>query len=479
MVKSKAIPFLILVMLGLFFVACGKGTQEDETCIETILKQQQDHHISGDVRLDFISEERAGSGRYFFPDDNHEANALFVAQVEDLIYEIRKFVPFDDFRLYIYLTNNRDQMGFRAGHQIAFSDKDFYAFGLLTERLISGSLISAITRNRSVNERLTPSLNYRAIDARPPAIPPFWLVNGIEAMARSNAGLMDTTSDEVVFPENFLFGDLHFFPYSWGNDEHKLAINVAYHFTRYLLDNNYLETLIGMYLNGEKHDADILAQNLFSGFSGQSLDVSTSIRFAENRRFMINVRDELSDINFVFDDIGQQAASTNGLVRNIGYVQDATEFVKNWFAEYIGFDFTIVSHNFYQWYLENEPNRIAVAILGNAALYFEFNEHFGAFPVIEETAHMMEFQTGLRSPENHPWFVFEDGLSGALTYMFDRTHPYSPDHAAFIEEIFISDVSEHFFGASLYSHEYAAFLHFNPQFPELTVTNIHTTKNLI
>ena len=360
--------------------------------------------------------------RYFFQRDEYEHKDYFAIQTEALFYAVNNLMAASGRPLGIFMADSREQIDIRRIHQLEINHDEVFGFGLTTYWLTQEFFFpnsQQITRGYL----------------------PFWLLSGIEAIARRNADIeiFNPISDEVIFFEDF--GDLRFFPQLWGGDEHKQAINIAYHFTTHLMDNGFFDILIQMYLGNENRYADILARELFYGFSGRTLDTGIFLRFGMDGIYAIVLCQEFSITNFIFYNLDRQTNIdlTRARVAWERYGQifdDGTRFVKEWFVRYVDWDSNRIIHNVFfdkkgVWV---DGWRYAPATGGFGATH-----HYGGVQrnvIVHETVHAMEDQIAERN-----FTPFSEGLAEYLQARFlslcpaDRYHHHALQQHPYIANI--------------------------------------------
>ena len=380
-----------------------------QAALDAIERGQESQHAqqvyaaqTSDIRTTYVTYERMGNRRYLFQEDNPVANSTFITQSEGLIYALLSFAPVEDLTLSIFMTDIREETGIRLSNQVAISFEDAFGFGVMTHRM---------------GQRILPNFEMRSLLATQL---PFWLSTGIESVARSkmDVDIFNPISDDVVFFDDF--GDLYFFPQIWGTAEHHQAINIAYHFTIYLLENGYFDTLTNAYASGNRQAADALAQRLFYDFSGLALDTYFVLRPSVNTMYTITMITEHSHIDFLFETYGQQMATADDLRRHGAEMNEASGFVMDWFDNYIDHNFRIPIHVVFA---EMDGSLFSPGALGEGvsaagmagtfvASYFGLWEDMRPITA-HETTHLMDGQLG--SPSFAP---FLEGLAGFLENPF-------------------------------------------------------------
>ena len=436
---------LLFVLCGIFLGACGylpnesrsyqgevcqevtaaDGENEDSLSLAQIQKQAFSA-MSVDDLLPIAADalERSLTAqqirrRYFFQRDEYEHKEHFVIQTEALVYEVNNLMPVSDRPLGIFMADSRGQIDIRRIHQLEISHDEAFGFGLTAYWL---------TQEFFFPDYQQTTRGYL----------PFWLLSGIEAVARHNADIdfFSSVSDEIVFFEDF--GDLRFFPQLWGSDEHKQAINIAYHFTAYLIDNGFFDILMLMYLGNESRHADILARELFYGFSRHTLDTGIFLRFGADGVYAVVLCQELSITNFIFHDLHRQTDMDlmRAQIRQGQMFDDSTRFVKGWFAGYVSWDYNRIIHNVFF-------DKNGVWVDGWRYAYttggFGTTHHYGGIQweiIVHETAHAIEDQIAVRN-----FTPFAEGLAMYLQAEFlsrcpaDRYHHHALQQHPYIANI--------------------------------------------
>ncbi|MCL1994737.1 MAG: hypothetical protein FWG63_00860, partial [Defluviitaleaceae bacterium] len=133
---------------------------------------------------------------------------------------------------------------------------------------------------------------------------PVWLCVGIEAVARKEAGLLYISQDGFLTTDE-PFGDIVFTPVKWNNLEQEQAINNAYHFVRFLINDGHLLGLMNAYIEqiDSIYVANSLAEYLFYYFAGEIMDTTFSLNFGGGlNQYSINTTTDFGDVSFVFDN---------------------------------------------------------------------------------------------------------------------------------------------------------------------------------
>jgi len=353
--------------------------------------------------LSYITSKQSGNLNFFFQEDNYALNALFVNQTEALIHEISNLIPTHNHRLRLFQVEHTELLGIGAFRELALSHDDTQDFGLLTLLLHQ--------QNQTV-------LFYTSMTSPRNANLPFWLLNGIEAVARQNAGLgsytglnTDNTSfiyDEAIFDE-MGFGDIHFLPVFRGSDEHKRAVNTAYSFTLYLIENGYFDRLVELYTSGARGDrqhANSLAVDLFYSFSGRILDPSFTLTFGTGAigsgSHMLTYHAELSDVNFFIGNHSNHRLGMVDFLRHARGFEEATAFVKEWYLQFFEWEYERINHNVRSLSFSN-----AGSANTNLAIYNGLSRDTRNWVAAHEVVHILDIQ--VRGSSGFP--PFREGLA--------------------------------------------------------------------
>ncbi|MCL1994742.1 MAG: hypothetical protein FWG63_00885, partial [Defluviitaleaceae bacterium] len=259
---------------------------------------------------------------------------------------------------------------------------------------------------------------------------PVWFCVGIEAVARTEAGLLYISQDGFLTTDE-PFGDLVFTPVKWNSLEQEQAINNAYHFVRFLINNGRLTELLNAYAEQGRNldEANRLAEYLFYDFSGEFMDTTFSLNFVRTNRYNINTTTYFGEVYFVFDDFYQSISPDR--IREIADLKEyATLFAMNIHDPFGVLDMSHVrfrTNMYYYRSLRNdahgwaESNGTAITVNWIEELSFvRFNE-----VLAHEISHALTRQLGMPVlPE------LDEGLAAIVDDLF-ATHMLSKRYGQF------------------------------------------------
>jgi len=319
-----------------------------------------------------------------------------------LIAEIGNIIPTNAPSQNISFTTGRD-IGIQRVNQLTLNYNEIYDFGLLTFRLHHHGLVSL--RMRGHPDRRGLSLfeyNVNPIETRLP----FWLYSGIEAIARRNIGwdcfLPGYGVGELVNG----FGDHRFLPtemnFDWGHETRLNAIATAYYFVSYLINSGHFDYLLGLYAEGNRQEANALAEELFYGLTGLTLDTDVHLMFAGGY-FVATYRGYLSYVNFIFASTSRARLAAEGIRGHARVFERATEIAKGWFLQYLEWDYRRINHNVVGLAGSSGSRTRTFSLNGTTSIYCLIDP----WVAIHETVHSLEHQINGWSR----FFPFTEGLA--------------------------------------------------------------------
>ena len=317
---TKSIVYLtFFIFLTIPLIGCiGSKNTENK-------KPQENGIISGAVYEECLFSQNDDG-------DYSQANLQFIFQNESIIDEIRELIPVIDTPLYFYFTYDYSQIGIDQYHHLYLNYNSAFGFGLTAYK------------THHALPRINSSYNADPEETRLP----FWLLNGIEAVARRNANInvFDLVSDDIDFEIESVnsLNDFRFIPSNWGSYEHISAINSAYHFTVYLLENDYFHQLIDLYSTGDRKTANDLAKAHYYNFANLILDTSTSLLFG-NGTYVLTYHGEFSDTNFIIDNYQQSNMNDKEHIAVGHRFEEVTAFVINWYSQHFQWELRRFNHN--------------------------------------------------------------------------------------------------------------------------------------
>ncbi|MCL1994796.1 MAG: hypothetical protein FWG63_01160, partial [Defluviitaleaceae bacterium] len=286
-IKKATTIISIAVLPALLLSACGNSVSDTEnyylhTSVASNVPVEGENLI---IFSEANSIQRANSGAvvtaqignrlYTFTDDDITNNIDFINKAESVVWHLHElgFSTFPAMQIQIHSTHkNIFPASASSGTSVDFDNPN--NIGWLAH------LMS--------NQRL-----------------PVWLCVGIEAVARNEAGLLYISQDGFL-TTNEPFGDLVFTSITWGSQEQEQAINNAYHFVRFLINNGRLTELLDAYSEQgrDMYAANRLAEYLFYDFAGETMDTTFSLSFAGglNHRHTINATTDFGGVSFVLDN---------------------------------------------------------------------------------------------------------------------------------------------------------------------------------
>ena len=325
-------------------------------------------------------------------DDYSQANLQFILQNECIIAEIRELIPVIDTPLYFYFTYDYSQIGINQYRHLYLNYDSAFGFGLTAYKAHHALL------------RINSSYNADPEETRLP----FWLLNGIESVARRNANIdiFDPVSNGIDFEIERVnsLNDFRFIPSIWGSHEHISAINSAYHFTVYLLENDYFHQLIDLYSIGDRETANDLAKAQYYNFSNLILDTSTSLLFG-NGTYVLTYHGEFSDTNFIIDNFQQSNMNDKEHIAVGRSFEEVTAFVINWYSQHFQWELRRFNHNIVHLTHIGPPVGRRDTII---SLYPE------TWIAAHETVHGVDMQIKGVTPSFTP---FAEGLAMYLTWL--------------------------------------------------------------
>jgi len=395
---TTLIPILTLTLI-LLLAACGSYIIEEENpeivliynpTSQPLYFTQATIRRTEDVRLEPTTEPfgrhistTVNNRSYFFPNEDYEANTFFVYTTESIIYELKEINALGDVPIWIFYANDPARRHINLAG-IAINHDDPTTIGWIVAASTGGYI-------------------------------PIWLATGIEAVARSNAGVF--TPINVDMPD--YFGDMHFQPAVWGSDDQLQSIHAAYHFAQYILESGHFAELFEMYLNGEVDLANDLANNLMYSFAGNRLDVRFLLNYFDaegfgvlrNRipRYSIHASTDMGIYRFLFENFDEHL-SFETLVSYLEYSNDSIRFVKDWFAEITDFEWEPMVVDL----VYGICNRGNHGYIGHNAEILHYR--VGGRPptsMAHEAVHLMSLRLG-----NYSFAIrmLEEGLAVALQY---------------------------------------------------------------
>jgi len=258
----------------------------------------------------------AGVRRYQFPASDEGYNLALASQFETAFYMFNEFLDAER-RLSIIFTQDEALYSVRSfgGQHLALNPYDPATYGWFIYSMTMGAI-------------------------------PMWLSVGMEMAAR---GI------DFDYPLGGLC-DMYFAPFAWGSAENRQPISTAYHFVNYLIGNEYLAEIITLYLADDWNAANRLATERFNLFTGYDLDTFLRIQFS-GTSYSVTANTYMAYYSFDFPQFHYHLEWPVGiweltravldidymdnarLMRTVDYLEDTILFVKNWYAEFVDFDF--------------------------------------------------------------------------------------------------------------------------------------------
>ena len=340
------------------------------------------------LSLQYAAESSINNRRYLLPTDDEYKNTRFINHIEETIYLIESVV---------FIQNLRRTI------DIPFFDYE-------------EDDVFVQTLNTLTGRRL-----------------PFWLSIGIESFAKNNISQSNTGQNNITLSditENF--GDLSFLPSLWGTDEHKTAVSTAENFVEFLFTNDLLDELVSMYVENNIQTANETARTHFQSFAGKPMsDLNFRLELRDRSGYYIMQSTQWGNFTFVFYTF-EQYLPANTMQRHIDYIGRATEFVIEWYSEYIDFIFMPINHRVYYREFVHDPHSsdrwAAVANIVPNTIIYGGNNLFFPHIAVHEISHVIEGR--INSVIFRP---FSEGLAYLLMYSFEgSTAPRLHSHRAAI-----------------------------------------------
>ena len=234
---------------------------------------------------------------------------------------------------------------------------------------------------------------------------PMWLSVGIESVAGSNLSMYLPPHDTAVLDS---FGDSFFAPLSWGRQAS--AINMAYHFTRFLIAEGYFADLIGYYMDENWAAAEVLSSAAFYSFAGRPglTPYRLIISHGPDYAYAIAAQTHMAAYRFVLDSFNQRFESAR-ILAYIDYMDDGILFAANWYWEWVNFDFSPME--VYIFYRPSEQNFYAEAIYPWRINIFEIG-NFMPTSISHEASHLLT--TLVLHDHGYIFTAFDEGLAFAI-----------------------------------------------------------------
>ena len=352
--------------------------------------------------INSAATRRVGNTQYLFPTNDATTNTRFVNQTEALIREIGNLITIHNMPLNLHLAINLEQIGIREDNVVALSHDRAHGFGLFAYRLHHREAL--VLEETYVKDKDEPRL-------------PFWLLAGIEAVSRKNTGLdffnpitTDLDFTEIKFTEDF--GDVHFLPIRWGTPGHLQAINTAYHFTTYLIEKKQFNGLVNMYVEGNRQEANDLAQKLFSEFANTTLNTSFNLMFGIQNTYVVTYKLPFSTTNFIIGYGDTRRLNEEDFRLHAQRFEEATVFVVDWYSKYFTWSYKHINHNV----IGFEPCRGGIArLVANVSVsYGALSHQVRNYVAAHEVQHLVAYQIN-----GHTSFTpFCEGMSMYMMWLF-------------------------------------------------------------
>ena len=238
------------------------------------------------------------------------------------------------------------------------------------------------------------------------------------------------SSHDIAIIESF--GDLLFVPV-WGRAgqaRQAEAISMAYHFTRFLIDEGYFADLVEYYMDENRAAAESLSAAAFYSFAGSSslsdnLDTtrvarqgySTNASMAHHRliisqgpdyAYAIAIQTDMAAYRFVFDSFNQGLAPSI-FSAYVDYMDDGILFAVEWYRAWVDFDFYPME--VYVFYRQSERNFYAEAIYPWLINIYEIG-NFPPTSISHEASHLLT--TRVLHDHGYIFTPFDEGLAFAI-----------------------------------------------------------------
>ena len=373
-VMLKKVYMLITVVCSLLFIfACNStnSSNDDKQFIPPEIT------ISDSSLSDMHTMALANVRRYHFIDNNDTYNFDLASQFENIVYIYNEF--FDvNMPLQTIFVQDTERYSIRtiAGQNLIINPYDSTTYGWFVYSMALGYI-------------------------------PMWLSVGMEMTIR---GI------DFYYPLSSLC-DMYFAPFTWNTTEHRQAISTSYRFVNYLHENNYLSEVVTLYLLGDYVNANLLASEHFSLFSDYELNTYFSLSYS-GTSFTISANTDMAHYTFDFPEFHSQVdwpdvevwdsirlmydvdhINVDTLTKIIEYIDDAIYFVKDWYSQYIDFDFAPIKTHIPMWFMWGagaDPTQMTIPINGLTS-------------AAHEASHIISFALG-----GSDFLPFDEGLATTL-----------------------------------------------------------------
>jgi len=387
MYKKKLVN--IIILFGLILLASCGSTSEDYESEQYVPPEITFVAPTGVARELHGTEIMAVAGvrRYQFQTTDEEYNLALASYFENVVYMFSDILDTDR-QLQTIITQDPKRYAVRTvmGENLIVNPYDSATHGWFVYSMTLGRI-------------------------------PMWLAAGIEMVAR---GI------DFDYPLGELC-EMHFAPFSWGTPAHHQSISTAYHFVHYLIDRDYLATILNLYITEERLVTDLYVAGLFYLFSGYTLDTSISLHFSGSS-FNITTNTNMANYVFQFPELHYQLEwpdthfevwqfirllydidyiDRTRLTRITDYLDNAISFVKNWHGQFADFGFEPI-----RTYIPMDIHFAARANHGQMIIPINGLSMIAA----HEAAHVIsrEINGGFSA-----FAPFEEGLAQTLQFLYD------------------------------------------------------------
>jgi len=387
-VKILSITLLIVAIVGISIILISRRPliypYDEHVYSEHVYNGQPQFLIKeaprGEQMRGFAEMASVYGRSYFFRTQDTEANRAFVYSAEQILRELAGLFPLDaklrnDMRLEL-ATNESEYRFTPPSHALAD-----YALSIRTEYLNTMGWLA---------------------HAKSSMYLPMWLSVGMEAVARSEIGLY-MPQQAPQFSANF--GDIYFSPAYWGSIELYSNVAAAYHFTRFLMTEGYLSSVVSGYMGNDYITANYLAAAAFYRFAGEYALCLTSQRliFTMTDRYHITIHTEMAYYNFVFASFDEHLTSVR-IIDYVNYMDGGIQFTVDWYKAWADFAFTPMYV-----YIFYNPERAGGAAFSPWRIHLYSIPRFGHHSISHEASHLL---TSLILQDYDKIFApFDEGLA--------------------------------------------------------------------
>ena len=396
---KKCILLLTFLFLSINLSACDEEFEENDPIVFSEAGVAMALH-------GYTTVSQIGTMSFYFKYDDYKVNSYFIHTTKELLSTIENYIILPRHPLRLRLTDGDiTNYAFDPLNLAIYSHSDKNTLGWVVNFMFSGRI-------------------------------PVWLSVGIEAVAKSDMGLFMPDYYTITVPDHF--GDLLFNPGFWGTEINKNAINIAYHFVRYLIEINELESLIEEYLRLQNgwDQANVLASQMFYNYFAYELDTAivldymSTISTSAHNGYRLTIPSYLNVYNFIFSCFSQYREN----IMNYIYALDTeTLFVINWYSQFIDFEFTPINVNVFARTINPQFGGLA-DFSGNLINIYQFWVGAGMHGIMaHEVSHAINGQIN-----RQPIAPLDEGLANVLMFQFFESE-YNETYMFFLTVNYIQD----------------------------------------